>query len=603
MAKKIQLFRNSAIQASKGEALVALKGQLTTAKDGEIMLVRYQDEQDVKTIIGVASSGIGSGTGLTYTIFDSEAVPADVEKEIQEVKSYIDQKIEGLDAQDTAEARSFVTEVSEENGVITVKRGAVTSTGATITITDGLDGGINLEVVSSALTQYVGKDAIKVGAESDGQKEISLKLNAADKVLTQDASGLLANINLTWSTSDGLKLIGKEGIEIAKIPATYFIKDGMLENVELVQLSEGPDTNPSGLTDGTYLKFTFNTDGGSKEIYVNVTSLIDIYTGTNGVKVSGKEISAVKDPSSEGFLDITAAGIKVTGIQDAINEAKGLEQAAIDKIEKSVGLSTEGDHITTSGNYTSKATTIAGEIDALDKQVKTNADDIAAIKAYTVNGKAISTNPTLTGADIQLSGYTRSESANKELNIATGDTVNVAFGKLEKAILDNEEVCSKAFDAVATAVGLEREGMTYVAPEGSNYLGGASSVKDADSKLDAAIKTVSDKVTGIESDKNYVKTVIVNGVTGSTTNNTATVTIDGGDITLTDYVKGSDSTDITVSDTINAAFGKVENKISTLDGNVLKQVVAGDGISVTAKSTNSQTISISENAVWDCGVY
>lgn len=494
MAKKIQLFRNSAIQASKGEALVALKGQLTTAKDGEIMLVRYQDEQDVKTIIGVASSGIGSGTGLTYTIFDSEAVPADVEKEIQEVKSYIDQKIEGLDAQDTAEARSFVTEVSEENGVITVKRGAVTSTGSTITITDGDDGGINLEVVSSALTQYVGKDAIEVGAESDGQKEISLKLNATDKVLTQDASGLLANINLTWSTSDGLKLIGKEGTVIATIPATDFIKDGMLEDVELVQLSEGPDTNPQGLADGTYLKFTFNTDGGSKEIYVDVTSLIDIYTGTNGIQVSGKEISAVKDPSSEEFLEITSSGIKVTGIQDAINDAKGLEQAAIDKIESSVGLSTEGDHITTSGNYTSGASTIAGEIDALDKQVKTNTDDITAIKAYTVNGKAISTNPILTGGDIQLSDYTRSELTNEQLNISTEDTVNIAFGKLEKAILDNEEVCSKAFDAVATAVGLEREGMTYVVPAGTTYLTGATSVKDADTKLDSAIKAVSDKI-------------------------------------------------------------------------------------------------------------
>lgn len=494
MAKKIQLFRNSAIQASKEEALVALKGQLTTAKDGEIMLVRYQDEQDVKTIIGVASSGIGSGTGLKYTIFDSEAVPADVEKEIQEVKSYIDQKIERLDSLDTAEAGSFVTEVSEENGVITVKRGAVTSTGATITITDGADGGINLDVVSSALTQYVGKDAIEVGAESDGQKEISLKLNDADNVLTQDASGLLANINLTWSSSDGLKLIGKEGTEIATIPATDFIKDGMLENVELVQLTGGTEQNPKKLTDGTYLKFTFNTDGGSKVIYVNVTSLIDIYTGTNGVQVSGKEISAVKDPSSEGFLGITAAGIKVSGIQAAIDAAKGLEQAAIDKIEASVGLSTEGDHITTSGNYTSGATTIAGEIDALDKQVKTNTNDITAIKAYKVNGKAISDNTILTGADIQLSGYTRSELTNEQLNISTEDTVNAAFGKLEKAILDNEEVCSKAFDAVATAVGLNRDGMTYVAPEGSNYLGDANSVKDADSKLDAAIKKVSDKI-------------------------------------------------------------------------------------------------------------
>ena len=401
MAKKLQLFRNSAIQASKTQALEALKGQLTTAKDGEMMLVRYQDDQDVKTIIGVASSGIGTGTGLTYTIFDSEAVPADVDVKIEEIvsslteniesaltesKSYTDQKIDALDALDTAVARNFVTEVSENNGVITVKRGAVTSTGATITITDGADGGINLDVVSSALTQYVGKDAIQVGAESGGEKEISLKLDAADKVLSQGASGLLANINLTWSSTDGLKLIGKEGTEIATIPATDFVKDGMLQNVELVQLTGGTEQNPEGLADGTYLKFTFNTDAGSKEIYVNVTSLIDVYTGTNGVQVSGKQISAVKDPSSEAFLEISATGIKVTGVQAAIDSAKGVAQAAIDKIEASVGLTTDGAYATPTGsNYLDSSTTVMDALDKLDDQIKANADAIDAAEAAAIS--------------------------------------------------------------------------------------------------------------------------------------------------------------------------------------------------------------------------
>ena len=544
MAKKLQLLRNQNIFDTKALALTGLDTQLKTLAVGEPAIASYTDGDEVSILLGISY-----GDGKNYQIFEGAKIVEGGNLEIpQEVQDAIDNAINALDTADTAVAHNFVTEVKQENGKITVKRGAVASSGSTITITDGADGGINLEVVSSALTQYVGKEAIVVGEDVDGEKEISLKLNADDKVLTQNASGVLANINLTWNKTDGLKLIGKGGTEIATIPATDFIKDGMLQEVELV-------TNPDEQPEGTYLEFTFNTYAGSKVIYVNVTSLIDIYTGTNGVQVSGKQISAVKDPTSEEFLEIAATGIKVTGIQTAINSAKGVAQAAIDKIEESVGLSPSGDHIITSGNYTSGATTIAREIGALDTQVKTNTDDITEIKKYTVNGKAISTNPILYGSDITLSGYTRSELANEALNIASGDTVNVAFGKLEKAILDNEKVCSEAFDAVATAVGLKKEGLAYEAPAGTKYLTGATSVKDADAKLDAAIKAVDNKVV--------------------------------------------------------AEVGK-----AYLDG-----VVAGNGIAVTEKVSNKQTISakavasdpiievtengigVKDTAVWDCGTY
>ena len=56
-----------------------------------------------------------------------------------------------------------------------------------------------------------------------------------------------------------------------------------------------------------------------------------------------------------------------------VNRAK----AAEDKIEASVGLATDGSHVNTNGNYTSGASTVVGEIAALDTQVKANADAIA----------------------------------------------------------------------------------------------------------------------------------------------------------------------------------------------------------------------------------
>lgn len=654
MAKQLQLLRNGEIFGTKRLALTGLDTQLKKLSVGEPAIASYTDGEKVSILLGISY-----GDGTNYQIFEGAKIGADgnleIPKEVQDaIKDAVDGIIGGasggydtlgeietlikglqseldatqfgaglgtngsytakgdanyisgaislksadealdaaLKAEETARTsadKALQTAIDTLEGTVTTNTvvaglGIDVTVGENTTVSAKIKTGENalkvdgegLYVDDSVLDKYVGSNAIAVSDAQDGIKTISLTIDGNDKVLTQAVSGLKTSLSLNYSSgTKTLQLLGNaigDSNVISEIDAAAFVKDGILQNVELVELTGGTVPNPQGLANGTYLKFTFNTDAGAEKIYVNVTSLIDVYTAGNGIEVSGKVISVKRDKSSESFLTVGADGVKLSGVQTAIDQA-------------------EADAIST----------IKGNVETLDTLGKIE-DKINTIDGYTINTKAIKDSPVLNGADIAITGYVRSEAENDDLQLKVTDTVNGAFGKLEKAILDNEEVCSAAFDAVATAVGLNRKGMTYVAPAGT-YVSGASSVQDADAKLDAAIKTVSDKVTSIESDKNYVKTVIVNGVTGSTANNTATVTIDGGDITLTGYNKGSESTDITASDTINTAFGKVENKISTLDGNVLKQVVAGDGISVTAKSTNSQTISISENAVWDCGVY
>lgn len=301
---------------------------------GEKTTYMFVGESDDSGVLLTSVQKAESWRKLSDANTSSDKLEEAIAEAEQNAKDYADSKVNALDYTDTAVAKKFVTEVSETDGVIAVKRGSITSTGNTITITDTTDGGVNLDVVSSALTQYIGQDAINVSAESGGNKTISLKIKSDDKVLTQSADGLLANIDLTWSTSDGLKLIGKEGTAIATIPATDFVKDGMLQNVELKTATDGEPIE--GQTTGTFLVFTFNTDGGSKVINVNVTSLIDVYTGTNGINVSGKSITAVKDPSSESFLQIGATGIAVKGVQDAINVEKTRAQAEETRITDTV---------------------------------------------------------------------------------------------------------------------------------------------------------------------------------------------------------------------------------------------------------------------------
>ena len=396
------------------------------------------------------------------------------------IEDTIDSKIANLDKTDTAVAKKFVTSVSETDGLITVTRGEITSKDKTVKMTDGADGGFDvavnidgttiiknassgaLSVASGALTQYKGSNAVKVSeVDPENNKTVSLSINSNDKVLTQSNDGLFANINLTWDKTEGLKLIGKDAAVIATIPATDFIKDGMLENATY-------DEETHKIT------LTFNPDSEKAPIELNLSNLV--YEAGNGLELTGNVFSVKKstEEDSERFLKVGTDGVKVSGIQEAINKASNkikekstgrvtvtsnveadghttytiaeddIAQATVlnDEIDRAtaaelktnqgVGLNDDGSHKTTTGNYTAKATTIAGEISALDAQVHTNATNIAdykdAIDNYTIGGAKISTNPVLTGENgVTVNGLAIS------LNLATDGDLEIGSNGLKLA--------------------------------------------------------------------------------------------------------------------------------------------------------------------------
>lgn len=110
------------------------------------------------------------------------------------------------------------------------------------------------------------------------------------------------------------------------------------------------------------------------------------------------------------------------------------------------------------------SSTQAGLMSAADKQkfdtlvgdggegsIKDQIDAVkTTIDAYTVNGKAIKSNPVLGGADIVLTGYTIASNASA---VAAGDTVNVAIGKLQKQISDNNSSATNDLQTVKDSLG------------------------------------------------------------------------------------------------------------------------------------------------------
>lgn len=76
--------------------------------------------------------------------------------------------------------------------------------------------------------------------------------------------------------------------------------------------------------------------------------------------------------------------------------------------------------------------TIAEAIGKVEKKADDNAAAIDTINAYTVNGKAINTNPVLGGADILATGYAAGTAA----DVAATDNLNQAIAKVEARAKD-----------------------------------------------------------------------------------------------------------------------------------------------------------------------
>lgn len=133
--------------------------------------------------------------------------------------------------------------------------------------------------IKSSLGDVDGK--ISKAVEGYNVKNISEN----DKILSLKDGELSSELSLVYNSEDNfIRLLGKDHIKISGFDASVFLKDGMLENAEMA------DTNDGG-EKGTFIKLTFNTDAGSKVIYLDVASLVDVYTAGRGLVLNNNEFS------------------------------------------------------------------------------------------------------------------------------------------------------------------------------------------------------------------------------------------------------------------------------------------------------------------------
>lgn len=217
--------------------------------------------------------------------------------------------------------------------------------------------------------------------------------------------------------------------------AVYTVSENDIASATL--LGTASDTKEASTAFGKIAAEVANREAAINNLNADVDSTGGSHVKVNVVESAGKVTTVTVTETNIASAELLGKKEDASTVDTAFGRiAKEVadRKAQDDVIEASVGLAADGSHVKTSGNYTKNATTIAGEIAALDTQVKNNADAIVTVKSYTVNGYTIDTNPRLNGGDIALTGY----SAVTGGAIAGTDTVNQAINILENQLIWHE---------------------------------------------------------------------------------------------------------------------------------------------------------------------
>ena len=342
-------------------------------------------------------------------------------------------------------------------GEIDAKINALDATGGTQTIATGKHVAVEVVETDGKITAVtVVEDKI---ADADDLTEISNRLGTGVTTANTATAQLAALSGNTASTS------GETSVEGAKRYA----------DAKLSEVVEGLDATVTGATSGSHVTISIeeldgklvqsgltieendiasNTDLGN----LSAKTVTEIGSSNNSITVSTAATTAndgtvkydVITDGSKIHLDNyeKATGSSAVTTADTVNDAIGkLEykvdaastdlQTEVDNIETAVGLDSDGTHLTSAGHYTSGASTIEGEIVALDTQLSavsnTYISDIVESSGITVTTGASAASGETATVSLKLSTTAQTGTVtdmlvfNSDNGLAMSDTWDCGF--------------------------------------------------------------------------------------------------------------------------------------------------------------------------------
>ena len=309
-------------------------------------------------------NGLGEAEKDKYAIVSGGVHDGEYRK-VANVKEYVDDKVNALDLTEVGGTGQVITTLSQKDGKVSAT--AIDLVSSAVVRSEA--GGISGTTVETALVELQGK----IDASNAAQK--SYKLVAADntevnvkeawKIQVADGNGEYADVD------------GSATIKIYKDAQIHRIYLGT--TADTINAETGNITEKAGATetDKQSLNYAYiKPDGKYELIKIDVSKFLKEAEFKNGLEVaSNGEVSVKLDKASESFLTVGEGGVKLSGVQDAINT----------KIDNLAGDVTS---VTVAGIST-RVTTSKGQVSAVEVTVADNA----------VTAGGTKNNRTLTAAD------------------------------------------------------------------------------------------------------------------------------------------------------------------------------------------------------------
>lgn len=506
------------------------------------------------------STAIGQNTAAIATLNGAATVEGSVAKSVKDA-------IEALDVAQVGGNGKVITTVSETNGKISATAIDLKAENVAFTPTSNVTGAV--DVTGNTVTAAIASLAKSVKSTQN---------SAATYKVVKVTEGLATNVK------EAYQLVQTVNGADTNIPVQIPIyKDQTLKSVELVAEDDKKKK-------GQFMKYTYiNADGADTIVYVDCSKLLAESEFKNGLALSDAgEVSVKIDATSESFLTVGEGGVKLAGVQTAIDTAKNEVQnnlnaeitraeaaekankAAIDANAAAIAK-LNGDK-TTNGSVAkavadAKAELLgdaATEYNTLGKlEDKIQALDVKATKAHTEVVAKADGHVTVAVAD-------STDGTHKVVTVSENDIASAATltAEINRA--------KAAEDKIEASVGLATDG-SHVKTNG-NYTSGATTVVGEIAALDTQVYANTGAITTVTGIANQNKQDIatINGklavasavtVKGST-NITVTPSTEGSDNHKVFTVEAKDLVTTTQHNGLVTRVTNTENSINTLNGAV-----------------------------------
>lgn len=548
-------------------AISELNDRLNTLEAGDTVSgsVAYAVKTLSDTIMGLLGNGFDTTNTVTKKVSDNadaietlngdDTTSGSVAKSIKDAIDALD--FTEVDGTSTGEA---IVKISETNGVISATKGNVKA--AHVEVTDSADKftATTVEAVLAEIDTAYKAAIAALGtnvAQGTSGKAITSIIQKEGVVTATSGNIDAANVNIadagnkfTGETVEAaLQELGAGAKSYSFTKITSGLDANVKEAYQLVETADGTSTNVSGAIIPVYKDSALQ----SIKLLHATEQLKPTYSGGTWTDITSASQTEANLALCYAYLDINGQTvIEAVPVGNFLRESEFKNGLEVSGGEVSVKIdATSESYLTVS----SSGIKISGITDAITAAVN-----------------ALDATITSTGGS----------------NVTV--TVNQTNGKITTVTVEENDIASAQAltDEISHRKAVTGINANSYSPNSStNYLKSATDLKDADEKLDAQIKSNADAISTLDGEA--IKSIKVNNVSATISNNAAAVTIDGADIKLDGYSKGSSATAVTSTDTINQAIAKLENQVDAAE-NAAKEYA--DDITVNGKGQTSQAITI-----------